>query len=286
MTISVKENGVWVERKSYAKTANVFKNVTPSQKVNNTYVSSKPKPNSSGPAVAFEIKAGNVTFNITNLTKPVYLQLRNTVTDAVTALGSYTSGAKTVTVPTGDNYHLEFTTELVSTTSTTFIFNANALISKIVSFDDNLYKLDGMPRTQSSALVQVPEALPVSVTNMQNMFYGATSFNDNISSWNTANVTNMSFMFYGATSFNQDLSTWDTGNVTNMDSMFLNATSFNGNISTWNTSNVTNMIAMFYSAKAFNQNISGWDVAKVTTWANFRTGGCPLTTNNTPSKFR
>ena len=38
-----------------------------------------------------------------------------------------------------------------------------------------------------------------------------------------------------ATSFNGDLSRWDTSSVNDMYGMFINATSFNGDLSHWDT---------------------------------------------------
>ncbi len=53
------------------------------------------------------------------------------------------------------------------------------------------------------------------------MFFGATSFNQPIGGWNTANVTTMISMFNGATVFNQDISDWNVGKVTTLN-LFLN----------------------------------------------------------------
>ena len=46
------------------------------------------------------------------------------------------------------------------------------------------------------------------------MFKEAVLFNGDISSWNVSGVTNMKEMFNGATSFNQDIiSNWDIDQV-------------------------------------------------------------------------
>ena len=52
------------------------------------------------------------------------------------------------------------------------------------------------------------------IEDMNGMFNGASSFNQNISNWNTNQVTNMGFMFQGATDFDQYLSGWCVGAVT------------------------------------------------------------------------
>ncbi|MDQ0568118.1 BspA family leucine-rich repeat surface protein [Mycoplasma yeatsii] len=101
------------------------------------------------------------------------------------------------------------------------------------------------------------------VTNMQGMFGGARSFNQDISNWNTSNVTEMSGMFWWATNFNQPIGNWNTSNVTDMSVMFDSAQSFNQDISNWNTSNVTNMSGMFWWATNFNQDISNWNTSNV-----------------------
>ena len=76
----------------------------------------------------------------------------------------------------------------------------------------------------------------------------------------TTAITNMAGMFHDATSFNQDISSWDVSNVTDMRYMFENATSFNQDISNWDVSNVTKMAYMFRGATSFNQDIGSWDV--------------------------
>ncbi len=113
-------------------------------------------------------------------------------------------------------------------------------------------------------LVSVPTTLPSSVTDMTDMFVGATAFNHpNISCWDTSAVTNMGYMFVGATAFNQPLGSWDTSKVTDMYAMFEDATAFNQPLGSWNTAAVTDMVNMFSGANAWSSTnvdstLNGW----------------------------
>ena len=147
------------------------------------------------------------------------------------------------------------------------------------------------------------------ITDMSDMFNGATAFNGDLSNWKTGNasdmsrmfkdadafnggdlsnwdvsrVTDMSGMFQGATAFSgSGLSSWNTGRVTDMSGMFNGTEAFNGNISNWNTGRVTNMSYMFYYAIAFNGDISGWGVSSGTNISYMFTGA--TTFNNGVNK--
>ena len=101
------------------------------------------------------------------------------------------------------------------------------------------------------------------VINMNRAFFSTASFNQPLNSWNTSNVTNMLGMFNGASSFNQYLNSWNTSNVTTMDQMFQSATSFNQPLN-FNTSNVTEMFNMFRQASSFNSTLTFSDTSNVT----------------------
>ena len=102
-----------------------------------------------------------------------------------------------------------------------------------------------------------------SVTNMRDMFLGASDFNQAIGNWDTSSVTNMSNMFFRASAFNKAIGNWDTSSVTNMSGMFSIASVFNQAIGNWDTSSVIDMSAMFWQALDFNQAIGNWDTSSV-----------------------
>ena len=117
----------------------------------------------------------------------------------------------------------------------------------------------------STNLVDVPATLPATVTDMSYMFSGSSSFNGDVSGWDTSAVTDMSGMFSYASSFNQSLNSWDTGSVTSMRRMFHGASAFNQNLNNWDTGLVTSMKGMFDGSSSFNGDVSGWDTGSVLT---------------------
>ena len=133
------------------------------------------------------------------------------------------------------------------------------------------------------------------ITNMDGLFKDRSTFNKNLGQWNLTNVTSVREMFYGASSFNNDtisasalpppssmlqsnaalssasaqpsLNDWDVSQVTDMGFMFTLASAFNQDIGLWDVSNVRDMAFMFYGAYVFNQDIGSWDVGNVTNMA-------------------
>ena len=101
------------------------------------------------------------------------------------------------------------------------------------------------------------------VTTMRNMFHTAIFFDQPLSNWDTSNVVNMKSMFHEASFFNSDISQWDVSRVRDMSFMFFYAFSFDRDIGSWNTSSVRTVNGMFDQAQTFNQDISNWDVSNI-----------------------
>ena len=110
------------------------------------------------------------------------------------------------------------------------------------------------------------------MTNMEQMFRNASTFNQPIGNWNVSSVTLMHNLFNGAATFNQAIGEWDVSSVTHMGNMFSNASSFNQPIGDRDVYSVTLMHNLFNGATAFNQAIADWDVSKVTNMAGMFNG--------------
>jgi surface protein len=98
------------------------------------------------------------------------------------------------------------------------------------------------------------------------MFFGADSFNGNLSLWNVGQVTDMERMFFCAVvEFSSDLSSQDVSQVTDMATMFDRTISFNGDISLWEVGQVTDIMSIMFSfTDVFDGDLSAWNISQVT----------------------
>ena len=99
---------------------------------------------------------------------------------------------------------------LVETRSDSYVSLGGEALVELHNFptSSSVDTFDTYPSDSSPNLVKVPTVLPSNLTGIGWMFYGATSFNQDISNWDVSNVTDMRGMFQSATAFNQDLSQW------------------------------------------------------------------------------
>ena len=131
-----------------------------------------------------------------------------------------------------------------------------------VGLGKNGYQFNSCHMLSSITAVDAPNL--TGINNLERMFFNATLFDGNLSSWDVSGVTNLAGMFQNASSFTGDISNWQVSNVRDMSKCFARASSFNGNINGWNTRSVIDMSDMFCDASSFDRNLN-WNVNKVIT---------------------
>ncbi len=139
--------------------------------------------------------------------------------------------------------------------------NINALDTPDLS---QVFDMESMFEGATSFNQDISEWVVSNVVNMRSMFRNARAFNQWLDLWNVRMVVDMSSMFEGASSFNQPLNSWDVSSVIDMNSMFMDASSFNSDIRDWMPISVVNMSYMFAFSDTFNTPVGAWDVASVT----------------------
>jgi len=208
----------------------------------------------------------------------------NIIPNITPSTSSYTNSTRILNCPGAT-----FTTTLVGqmsiiiqTSSITYISNISSITN-----DENLVVV-----TAIGSNIGVGSIISITINNtLSLMFNGASTFNQNISEWNTLNVTDMSSMFNGASTFNNrgvSLASWSAPLCTSFANMFQSASAFNQpltnlvNTSVLISPSVCAMNSMFVSAIAFNQNIGSWGVSRATPMNNmfqsataFNNGGSP-----------
>lgn len=182
---------------------------------------------------------------------------------ARTVVPASTVALRNFSIPAGiGKVFIHFDQPIPVNTAFSFIGGNDPRIKRVLNWQDCPFK--SLRFTNQTKLIEVPTSLWNNCIYTSTMFNGCSSFNQNLSSWNTSNITLMGGMFAYCSSFNQSLSTWDTSNVTDMSNMFYRCTALNQPFESWNVGKVTNMGTMFAECPALNCDLNSWNVSSVT----------------------
>lgn len=96
------------------------------------------------------------------------------------------------------------------------------------------------------------------VTDLSDMFNGASVFNTSINHWSVDKVEIFTGMFKSAALYDQAMEEWNVGEGVDFEDMFSEAVSFNKPLDSWNVSHGRNFRSMFSGATAFDQNLGYW----------------------------
>ena len=138
------------------------------------------------------------------------------------------------------------------------VTSAKSMFSGASSFNQNLSSWDASKLTIAEAMFEATSAFDSvlkdwNVSNLKTTrkMFTLSAFDQDIGAWNTSKVTDMSDMFLGASLFNRDLSRWSTSEVTSMNNMFKNAPLFAYDVSEWSETKLVTSVEMFSGAAAF-----------------------------------
>jgi len=142
-------------------------------------------------------------------------------------------------------------------------------VSKVTNMGLMLYYASAFNNSGSNT---INNWRPISCSNFQAMFEGATTFNQPIGNWTIGTGSqipvggiNMSNMFNNADAFNQNIGAWNVEKVVNMSGMFGGTLLFNNSgssdINNWRPISCSNFSSMFNQASAFNQPIGNWPLS-------------------------
>jgi surface protein len=100
---------------------------------------------------------------------------------------------------------------------------------------------------------------------LDGMFYRAKAFSGvGIDQWSTSSASTATFMFYDAFMFDANLTTWDVSFMKDFQFMFSGASRFQGvGLSSWDTSSAVYLNHMFKDSPSFNADLRGWSVGNV-----------------------
>lgn len=132
-------------------------------------------------------------------------------------------------------------------------FASNAVVSEIEYVNPDTW-VGNYPSVCSTILTKVPTSLSAKHTSLRSAFYGCTTFNQDLSSWDTTNVVNTEFLFYGCSAYNQPLN-WNTPNLENAIYMFAYCSAFNQPIN-FNTAKIKSFNSFLINCGNFNQPLS------------------------------